>query len=114
VSASAEWRAAVDPKIERAMSKFEDATDEELVDVLIAHYFPPTYKWPSIERRWLREAIEELRGTATPLKVRLPREPIATGEDAAAAYTEHRSERKAARALGVSRTQLRRLLGKQT
>lgn len=39
-------------------------------------------------------------------------EPIATPEQAEAAYAEHGSEREAARALGVSKTHLRRLLGK--
>ena len=39
-------------------------------------------------------------------------DPIARPEEAEAAYAEHGSERKAAHALGISKTQLRRLLGK--
>jgi hypothetical protein len=45
------------------------------------------------------------------LRIVPPAERIATPEQAIAAYEEHRSDRKAAKALGISRTQLRRLRG---
>ena len=64
---------------------------------------------PSLrERRAAVGLLTALRGGGP--KRRRP-SPVATPDEAAAAYAEHRSERKAAAALGISKTQLRRLLG---
>ena len=64
------------------------------------------------ERHFVRDALAWLRGEASTTFAGSRSEPIATPAAANAAYSQLRSERKAARAIGVSRTQLRRLIGK--
>lgn len=56
--------------------------------------------------------INRLRSESTPVTLRRL-EPIATRAAAEAAYRETGSERKAAKQLHVSKTHLRRLLGKE-
>jgi hypothetical protein len=63
------------------------------------------------QERVIREWLAGLRD-ARPRRSRP--EPTASPEDAARAFEETGSERKAARAIGVSKTHLRRLLGKET
>ena len=62
--------------------------------------------------RWYyRARIEALRSVQVPRQRQRP-PAIATPEEAVAAKEAHGSERKAAKALGMSKTHLRRLLGK--
>lgn len=84
----------------------EDATDDDLRPVFDGAL-------TSIpERRYLWMLVDEVRsGRKRP---RSTVEPLATREQADAAMTEYGSERKAAKALGVSKTQLRRYTGKET
>lgn len=62
-----------------------------------------------VERRHIRETLADRSSVG-----RRRLEPIATPPEAEAAYLEFKSERKAAGALGISKTQLRRLLGKDS
>ncbi len=79
------------------------------------------------ERRLLVGALEDTRLGAlraslvpepeaerAPVITDDPRRPIASSEDAIAAFDRLGSDRKAAAELGISRTQLRRLRGKDT
>jgi hypothetical protein len=74
-------------------------------------------------RRQQAQILEHIRASGTPQAETSDPEatstpiqggPIATREQAEAALQTHGSERKAARAIGVSKTHLRRLLGKET
>ena len=62
-------------------------------------------------RRYVFEAQDDAKAAPSAPSRVTTEGPIATPEQAIAAYAEQGSDRKAAKALGISRTQVRRLRG---
>lgn len=84
-------------------------TDDEVLGETphISAWTPAGIRQGKIRIAALRRQMTDAR----PVEAGGPSAPIATREQAHEAYQEHGSDRKAARALGISRTQLRRLRG---
>jgi hypothetical protein len=74
------WQAFIDPFLDLVVNAVEyaDATDEEIAELVIQKC-PPSFRWPAIERRWLREAIAQRRGSVAPpvVQSKYAREKIA-------------------------------------
>jgi hypothetical protein len=112
------WRAYVDLILDKLLAEdyYADATDDEIVDTLVTG--APSYiRFTDFDRRRLVTEVAERRRASIPVPkadaspAGGPEGPIASPEQAVAAYREYGSDRKAARALGISRTHLRRLRG---
>jgi hypothetical protein len=87
-------------------------TDREIADALLEAWSN------SVQRDQLNSYLAAIRATTPYAPASKPARdpnagPVATPEEAEEAFRQYGSDRKAAEALGISRTQLRRLRGKE-
>jgi hypothetical protein len=111
-----EWQAFIGPYLDRVMGapEYADATDEEVAELAI-QMCPPTFRWPAIERRWLREAIARRRDVTSARSsqgdrssVPIPDHPL-TRAEAIELVRTHGSLRRAAKASGWSYSHIARV-----